>query len=195
MLPYYYELRPLSVMSTSKSISERIIKYDYANSTCSEAVKRSCSFVWHGCRGLLCCGLCVLTLMALMYLSVELNDLYGDDVLTTSTVLSSGGNQTHLSMEDLLFEETNSYPICDSQYHGNLSAFDMASLSHMAYEIGDTAQDQIMSMQQLMCMYFDGMKPEDSLNNTQDCTWQIIHIRRDRPAFMNIRHNELQAGT
>merc|ERR1719203_2455620 len=58
----------------------------------------------------------------------------------------------------------------------------------MAYEIGDSLPDQIMSMQQLMCLYFDGMSPTLSRNDSRNCTWQIIHIHRSRPAFVHIRH-------
>ena len=37
-------------------------------------------------------------------------------------------------------------------------------------------------------MYFDGLVPADIYNSSKQCSWQVVHVRRTKPAFFHIRH-------
>eukprot|EP01083_Nonionella_stella_P219963 787446_1 len=177
ILPYHYEIRPLSFVSSGKSVSERFARYKYSSASYGHTANKVCTCLCHGMRGMLCLMLLIGGMGGLVYVTLQLHE----EVVLPSA--SASINSTHSGLD----VTENHYPICQTKWNANLSVFDLASLAHMAYEVEDDPDLQIMSMQELMCLYFDRIPPHD-LNTTSDCSWQIMYISRASPAFIHMRH-------
>ena len=91
----------------------------------------------------------------------------------------------------------DSLPICEQQWNGNLSIFDITLITEMAYALGLDEMAEL-SQQEMMCLYFDTMDITDLRANATnlseaDCAWQIVYNATDYPYFMHFRNDEYAA--
>eukprot|EP01083_Nonionella_stella_P072032 193942_1 len=180
ILPYNYEVRPLSHNWSGNSISERIARYNYTAP--QETVKSCCKSIWRIIRYPACCLIVIVVWLAL----IEGSSFSDADLWRSTSVYNDTSHDTNRSAH-LQF----GYGICDLQWNANLSVFELSTVTAIAYYVKDTRQEQRMSMQEIMCVYFDGIKL-DELNTTdvETCSWQVIYIRRKLPAFVHMRHGK-----
>lgn len=119
---------------------------------------------------------------------------HDDDItfLWDDLIDSEGSEETVYGSSS--YNAVDSWPICEDEWNGNLSTFDLTVMTEMVYALG--SDDVQLSPQEMSCLYFDTMdiaelRYNDSTTLSEDdCSWQIVHNATDYPYFMHLRNDK-----
>ena len=131
-------------------------------------------------------------LIIAMVISYGLFDIiHGDDDVSWNMeieeIMSNDPNSS------LLYNAEDSWPICEEQWNGNLSTFDLTVMAENVYALGQDELTQL-NQQEMSCLYFDNMDIGDlkyndsSTLSVDDCSWQLVYNSTYYPYFMHLRN-------
>ena len=181
LLPYNYEIRPLSVWCSGRSITENIVKYDYKKAGWFKTLTKGLKFFYNACIGIACFFCCFLGFMALLYVSIGFNEVMDGSIWT-----EYDSNQTVTTKAPA---SNLHYPICDLKWNANLSVVDLSVLAKITYEVGEPEIEHNITLEQEICVYFDRKFPG---GKNGDCSWKLIHVTESEPVFFHIRHDKVE---
>eukprot|EP01083_Nonionella_stella_P129437 392768_1 len=172
ILPYNYDLRPLSFCPSHGSMIENIIKYDYKTHTCSHHISKAILSIWNGTKGMIFLFSTMGVLLLILWLSLRIanpGDTTMQDQLALLRELGVNNTVTGCSGYSVL---------CHMRWNADLSVLDLMSLAHITHDVAK--RDDIIPMEDQVCLYFNG--------HVAECPWKVIHTSEEEPIFMHVRH-------
>eukprot|EP01083_Nonionella_stella_P003498 10049_1 len=188
ILPYKYDLRPLSVLCNGPSWTEHVVTYDYRSSGYAVTRNKLCRLCCNGLLTICCCLVLIVGFMILLcvstsgnhYMDHMMDHAMNDHHMTWHTQMHGAKHWNESRVMPGTVSE--SFPLCDLKWNANLSLIDLTSLTHIAYDIGDKESVYNTSIQSEICVYFDAKL-------TVNCSWKVVYYTVDEPMFMHLRND------